>query len=242
MLHGPQRGLAELSFELPAACAARLEEGSADIGLVPVGALLERPMSIYKGTGIACRGPVRSILLVSKVAAPDIRSLALDSSSRTSVLLARIILARRWGVEPELKTMAPSLGEMLAACDACLIIGDPALALNPAELVRSGLHVLDLGAEWLAMTGLPMVFAVWAGRPNMIGAEVLIDSWQFGMDHLADIIRLEAPRRGLSPELAREYLTEHIAFDLGRREYEGMELYLRCAAEVLEPASLNTAS
>ncbi len=158
----------ELTFELPSVCAEQLSCRQADIGLVPVGALIEQPMSTYRGTGIACRGPVRSILLISKVPFAEIRTLALDSSSRTSVLRARVILARRYGVEPELDSRPPVMTDMIESADACLIIGDPALLLDPVEMRDSGFHVADLGEEWVPMTGLPMVFAVWAGRPNLV--------------------------------------------------------------------------
>ncbi len=240
MLHGLQQRSVQLSFELPAICAAQLSAGVVDIGLVPVGALIEQPMTIYRGTGIACRGPVRSILLISKVAFSEIRTLALDSSSRSSVLLARIILARRYGVEPELITLPPVMTDMLESADACLIIGDPALLLDPDEMRRSGFHVADLGAEWVEMTGLPMVFAVWAGRPGLVPESVFIDSWRYGMDHLDDIVQTEYARRGITPALAHEYLTEHIVFDLAEREYEGMRLYMQYAAEVLRTSSLRT--
>src|SRR5207248_359598 len=104
----------------------------------------------------ACRGPVRSILLIAKCPAPEIRTLAADTSSRTSVELARVILSRRYGAMPVRIPHAPDLPAMLRAADAALIIGDPALALDPAHLPY---RVYDLGAEWVEMTGLPMVFA-----------------------------------------------------------------------------------
>ena len=111
-----------------------------------------------------CHGPVRSILLISKVPFQQIRTLSADSSSRTSVMLSRIVLARKYGAFPEIRTHRPDLAEMLDFDDACLIIGDPALVLDPATLP---FHVLDLGAEWTEMTDLPMVFAVWAERRGL---------------------------------------------------------------------------
>ena len=91
----------------------------------------------------------------------EIRTLAADSSSRTSVALTRIILSRRYGVEPRLHSCAPNLESMLESADAALIIGDPALRVDPGT---TPYQVADLGREWTEMTGLPMVFAVWAGR------------------------------------------------------------------------------
>src|SRR5438552_10889942 len=132
MLHGDQRDLFDLSFAIPSECADRLADGRADIGIVPSVELNRQKLAIIRGTGIACRGPVRSILLISKVPFGEIRTLATDSSSRTSVALSRIVLARKYGVEPRLSSQRPHLAEMLEHCDAALIIGDAALVLNPA--------------------------------------------------------------------------------------------------------------
>ena len=165
MLHGGQRGLFDLSFAIPAECADRLADGRADIGIVPSVELNRQNLRIIRGTGIACDGPVRSILLISKVPFEEIRTLATDASSRTSVALSRIVLAKKYGVEPRLFSQRPHLGSMLEQCDAALIIGDAALVLDPADLP---FHVLDLGAEWTEMTGLPMVFAVWAARAEVL--------------------------------------------------------------------------
>jgi predicted solute-binding protein len=234
LLHGPQCDAARLTFALPSECAAQLADGSAGIGLVPVGALIDNPLTIYGDLGIACRGPVRSILLISKTPPERIRTLATDASSRSSALLARIVLDRRYGVEPALAVRPPSMAGMLADSDACLLIGDPALRLDPAALRIAGFHVLDLGAEWTGMTGLPMVFAVWAGQPGLLDSKVFSDSWRFGMDHLDAIVAHEAPRRGLAPELARRYLTEHIVYRLGEPELAGMRLYMNYASEIVQ--------
>ena len=165
--HGEQRGLFDLSFAIPAECADRLESGLADIGIVPAVELNRQKLEIIRGAGIACHGPVRSIFLISKVPSSEIRKLAADSTSRTSVALSRVILSRKYGVEPEVRSHAPHLPSMLEHADAALIIGDAALVLDPADLP---FHVLDLGAEWVQMTGLPMVFAVWAARAELSAA------------------------------------------------------------------------
>src|SRR5829696_4773005 len=99
MLHGKQQNRFELTFCVPAECADRLAAGTADIGIVPCAELPRLGLEIIRGTGIACHGPVRSILLISRVPPGQIRTLATDSSSRTSVMLARILLAKRFGVE-----------------------------------------------------------------------------------------------------------------------------------------------
>jgi chorismate dehydratase len=234
MLHGEQRGLFDLSFAIPAECADRLESGLADIGIVPAVELNRQKLEIIRGAGIACHGPVRSIFLISKVPYGQIRKLATDSTSRTSVALSRVILARKYGVEPELRSHKPHLPSMLEEADAALIIGDAALVLDPAELP---FHVLDLGAEWVQMTGLPMVFAVWAARaefPPQHPAPFL-ESMRFGCAHVGDIARSEHAKVGVSEELARSYLRDNIVFELGDREYAGLQKFLQYASQLRSP-------
>jgi predicted solute-binding protein len=230
MLHGRQRGLFDLSFAIPAECADRLADGRADIGIVPSVELNRRKLEIIRGTGIACHGPVRSILLISKVPFEEIRTLATDACSRTSVALSRIVLAKKYGVEPRLFSERPHLGSMLEHCDAALIIGDAALVLDTADLP---FHVLDLGTEWTEMTGLPMVFAVWAARAEVPVQDPapFLESLRFGMAHIDDIVREEHSKLGISEALAREYLTRNIVFELGDREYEGLTKFLTYASE-----------
>jgi chorismate dehydratase len=228
---GPQQGRFDLSFALPSECAERVRRGEADIGIVPVAELPSLGLEVIRGTGIACRGPVRSILLVSKKPLGAIRTLAADSGSRTSVALAQIVLEQRYGAEPEVIPHPADLDRMLAKADAALIIGDPALKLDPATLPH---RVLDLGAEWVEMTGLPMVFAAWAGRPEIVTpdlAGIFAESYAYGQAHL-DEIAAEAEQRGIPAHVAKHYLTEHIAFELGDREYDGMNLFLSYAARL----------
>jgi chorismate dehydratase len=229
MLHGPQRGRFDLSFRLPAECAERLATGEADLGLVPAIEVLRQGLEIAAPVGIASNGPVRSILLVSKVPPDRIRTLAGDTSSRTSVQLSRILLGHRYGAEPKILSMRPDLTSMLGAADAALIIGDPALHLEPSALP---FHVLDLGEEWMRWTGLPMVYAVWAGRAEHVRADhaaIFSGSYEYGRERLDEIVQSESPRRGLDRALVRRYLTEHIVFALGAQERQGLELFLEQA-------------
>jgi len=232
MLHGAERGRFELSFSVPSECADRLAGGAADIGIVPSVELPRLGLEVIPGAGIACRGAVRSILLISKVPPERVRLLAADASSRTSVALARIVLARRYGAQPVVRGFPPDLPTMLEAADAALLIGDPALRV---EVERLPYAVLDLGREWVEWTGLPMVFAVWACRAGLPPAELapaFLNSCRFGLEHLDDIVRLEAPRRGITEALAREYLTRRVVLELGEREYEGLRLFLSYAREL----------
>jgi predicted solute-binding protein len=230
MLHGPGRDRFDLEFRLPAGCADQLACGAADFGIVPTFELTRQDLEIIPGAGIACHGAVRSILLISSRPAEGIRTLALDSSSRTSVELVRVILQRRYGVAPQSVSHAPDLDAMLRIADAALIIGDPALRIDPASLPW---HVYDLGEEWVEMTGLPMVFAVWAGRKGTVTPELAAAfqaSCRYGLDRLEEIVTAESAARGFAPDFVREYLTRHIVHELGPRDYQGMELFLEYAS------------
>jgi predicted solute-binding protein len=231
MVHGPQRSAFDLRFEVPSVCADLLESGDTDIGLVPCAELDRLQLGHLPDLGIACRGAVRSILLITKRPPREIRTLAADANSRSSVMLSRIIVAERYGATPDVVTMPPDLKSMLDAADACLIIGDPALAVDPATVPY---QVLDLGAEWMELTGLPMVFAVWAGRPAVITdevGEVFAASYRFGQAHMDPIIEEAVRKHGVSHELARKYLTENIVFELGQEERRGLAAYRAKVAE-----------
>jgi predicted solute-binding protein len=206
-----------------------VEQGVAEIGLVPVAEIARQEMETVPGVGISCEGAVRSILLLSRVPWKQIKSLAADASSRTSVELARVILRERYGVEARVRQQQPRLQEMLATADAALIIGDPALRIEPDT---SGYEWLDLGAEWLELTQLPFVFAAWAGKPGIAVnslAKITMDSYSFGEAHIEEIVDGQHAIRGISKELAHRYLTRHIRFVIGRAERQGLEAFLELA-------------
>jgi predicted solute-binding protein len=238
LLRGPQRGRYNVSFAIPAECADRLADGRADIGIVPVVEVERLGLTIIPGAGIACDGPVRSILLVSRVPFGAIRTLAADAGSRTSVQLARVILAHRYDAEPVLLPHAPDLAAMLASADAALIIGDPALAIDPAALPY---RWLDLGSEWKLLTGLPMVFAVWAARravpESSYDAADFIESAHYGMADLDRIVAEEHATRGMPEALIREYLTRNVTFFLRDNRLEGMRRFLTLVREL--PAEIS---
>ena len=224
-----------LDYCLPSEGADRLQSGLADIGLLPVVEMARQSLAFTPGLGIACDGPVRSILLISKVPPHQIRSLAVDRGSRTSVMLARVILSRKFNSHPAIAVADPVLDDMLANNDAALIIGDPALHLDPAVLP---FLTLDLGREWKDLTGLPMVFAVWCGHPRFItpsNSRHFLESLAYGERHISTIVAGQAAQRRLPPDLIHTYLTQHIRFRLGDNEYKGMQTYLDYAA-ALEPA------
>jgi chorismate dehydratase len=229
MLHGPQQSRVRLRFEIPSICAETVESGEAGIGLVPVAEVARQGLEIIPGYGIACRGAVRSILLVSRVPIRKIRTLAADLGSRTSVQLARVILREIYGVQPEFMRREPNLESMLAECDAALVIGDPALRIDPTKLAY---ETLDLGAEWQALTGLPMVFALWAGNAPLQSEElsdIVAGSYEFGRQNIYEVARQEHAARGVTESVAQEYLTSYIRYEIGDREMRGLETFVELA-------------
>ncbi len=226
LTHGPLEGRAEIWFEVPSACAASVAGGVADIGIIPVIEMARQGLPAVPGLGIASDGDVRSIFVVSHVPAEEIRSLALDTSSRTSVGLAKVILEQKYGVQPRTIPYPPNVDKMLTLADAALVIGDPALRLAPQQ---EGYFVYDLGREWTAMTGLPMVYAMWAGRGAEEAADLMHESYAYGKERIDEIVASEAEPRRIPASLAREYLTRNIVFELGERHMQGLELYLSLA-------------
>ena len=228
--HGDQRGVFELLRGTPARCAEWLRSGQAEVALIPSIEYLRIPsLSVLPGMAIASRKQARSVLLVSRVAAPDIRSVALDSSSRTSAALLRILLERRSRHRVSYREMEPALGPMLEHCDAALLIGDAALKAE-----TSSLKVYDLAAEWHAMTGLPFVFAFWAVRPGAdlpLAAGPFLQSRREGLARLDTIAAEAAVELGLPASELGDYLRSNIHYDLGPEEIRGLWLFYRFARE-----------
>lgn len=216
----------------PARVADGLAMGELEVGLIPSAELQRVPgLSVVPGLCIASQHEVKSVLLVSQVPTEQIRSVALDESSRTSAVLVQLLLAERHGVRPEVAPFRPDLAAMLATADAALLIGDPALRVD-----REGLHVIDLAAEWRSLTGLPFVFAVWATAAGVestaLGAElpVLLGASLAAAERDFDrLVGAAAAEVGLPVEEVRTYLTEHLSYRLGDAELTSLEEFFRRA-------------
>ncbi|MGD0469061.1 MAG: menaquinone biosynthesis protein [Terriglobales bacterium] len=231
----------DISYTIPSACAAALQAGTADIGIIPAAAYATVPdLVIIPDVSIASRRAVRSILLISKKSVDpmwkQVRTVALDTSSMTSVALAKILFAKWLGGARSYKAMAPDLDAMLRACDAALLIGDPALQVD-----RTRYFTLDLAEEWVARTGKPFVFAFWAIRKQALAgrnAAAIAEVFKKSRDHGLSPKKLEAiaqewaPRLGLTVEIVRVYLTHNIHYYLDPPCLEGLALYYRLAAEI----------
>lgn len=231
-LKGAVGGVERVS-DVPAACADRLRRGEVDAGLVPSVEAARIPgVRIVRGLGIASRNCVRSVLLASMVPVAEVRSVALDASSRSSSAMVRILLEDLHGIRPEFHTGVPDLAEMLRHHDAALLIGDNALT---ADL--SGLTVIDLARGWRELTGGPFVFAVWAVRGN-VAPEPFLWSRDFARRHADDIVRAARDRTGLEAGFLREYLDGNLHHDLGPEDEAGLaEFYRRAASKGLIPSA-----
>jgi predicted solute-binding protein len=222
--------LVSVRFDVPSVCASLLAEGAIDLGMVPSISYLDRPDDrVVPGVCIGSDGPVASVALFTAKPIGDVRSVAVDTSSRTSAVLLKILCARRFHVEPAWVPHGPDLARMLDRADAALLIGDPALFAD----VPAGVQKVDLGAEWTALTGLPFVWAFWAGRPDAADAEIvglLQQAAENGMrrsDEIADAYCAGSPPR---QALARDYLRRNLMFRVTPRAIEGVETYYREAA------------
>ncbi len=232
----------DVSYTIPSACAEALAAGTADIGIIPVAAYATIPgLVILPGVAIASLNAVRSILLVSRKPLEQIKAVALDTSSLTSVALCKILLAKWLGGAREYLPMAPALEIMLASCDAALLIGDPALLIQRARYTT----VIDLAEEWRKHTGQPFVFAFWAVREDSIGGGAtspeavrsLAQVFQRSRDHgvalesLGSIADEWAPRLGMRVDDLISYLSVNIHYSLDEACREGLSLFYKYAEE-----------
>ncbi len=223
-----------LEREVPSRVARRLHAGEVDLGLIPSIEYAFGDYAIVPGAAIASRGEVRSVCLFHHGPLERVRRVALDTSSRTSAALVRVLLHERLGRHPQYVPMGPSLVDMLAVADAALLIGDPALD-HEGDAAR-----LDLGQAWLELTGRPFVYAFWAGRPGAVGSggvRRLQEALASGLGALPEIAAAHAagdPRRAAKYEV---YLRDNIVFRLGEEEQEGLrEFYRRAHSLALIPA------
>lgn len=238
----------EIEYTVPSKCAAALAAGTADIGIIPVFTYAEIPnLLVVPDVAIASRGAVRSILLISKKPLETVKTVAVDTSSRTSVALTQVILTKWFGGQRELVPIDPDIHKMLERCDAALLIGDPALVISesPAMLDDAGgegeLYVYDLAELWVEKTGKPFVFAVWAVReqalrecnPKLDVAGIFQQSRDCGLlpASIATIAREWSPRLKLSEQAIVEYLTKNIHYTLDEECLEGLGMFFEYSRE-----------
>ena len=215
----------QVALDVPSRLLEDLQGDLFDLALLPVIDYQRMDnLCVVPAGGIGSEGETLTVRIFSKQPIEKIQSLACDTDSHTSVALARIILAERFGVHPEFRPL-----DRAAPDDARLLIGDKVICEEP----RGFPHQLDLGAAWKKQTGLPFVFAVWIARDGVDLRDVpqrLARAKRQGLAHVEEIIGQYAVPRGWPADVARRYLTHHLQFDIGERELSGIRLFHELAA------------
>jgi chorismate dehydratase len=223
----------EMRYDLPSVCARLLHAGEVDLGLIPsIEYLFGDDYRLVPGIGIGSRGPIASVALYTRLPLDRIRTIALDTSSRTSVTLVRVLCHHRFGIAPEFVDHGPDLAAMTRNFDAGLLIGDPAFDTDHAAL---GLQKIDLGEEWTAMTGLPFVYAAWTGRPGAVTSAEVVALQVAKSRGLRSTDAIAAEYGGgdaARAARAAAYLRDNVKYALGRDETAGLQLFLDYAAQL----------
>ncbi|MGV3484034.1 MAG: menaquinone biosynthetic enzyme MqnA/MqnD family protein [Planctomycetaceae bacterium] len=228
------KGIGTLTLNLPSRLADDLRAGKLDVALVPSIEYLsgiDRGYRAVSNAVIACRGPVWSVRLLSRVPISRIRRLALDEGSRTSAALVQILLAEQFGLRPQTVPLEIEQVPEAVDADAVLLIGDR--AMHPPTGVYE--EIWDLGERWCDWTGLPFVFALWVARAGMPENPALTEALQAsrdeGLARLDEIARREAAPHGLTVSDLTRYFGENLHFELGKREQDGLDRYRAKARE-----------
>lgn len=225
LVHGLEREpRVELITDVPSRLAQMLRDREIAAGLLSVFACFQNQcLQMVPGICIGCNGPADSVRIFLGMPVEQVRTVALDTSSLSSVNLARIIFHERYGTAPEFVDMRPDIEEMLDRCDAAVTIGDITMT-SPQDRWP----MLDLGEEWKLLTGLPFVFAVWAVNPDMASPElidILTQAREHGMASLDEISESESKRLDLPIEACHRYLSEIMDYDMTERHYQALELF-----------------
>jgi len=230
MLKGEQQGKYDLEFTTPAACADAVHQRRADVGIVPsIEYQRMDKAQIIAGISIASKNAVKSVLLLCNKPIEKVQTVAVDNSSRTSAALVRILLRKFYSRFVTISPAPPRPDAMLKRADAALVIGDPALTFNGKAVA-----VYDLAAEWKKFTGLPFVFAVWAGHEDAVLSRFRKDfeqSRDYGLAHVDEIATEYAPKLKMTPEAVKVYLTENIDYSLDEDNRKGLREFYRLARE-----------
>lgn len=222
----------------PSRCAAMLAAGQAEIGLIPVIEYQRIPdLKLIPNVAVASKGKVRSVLLAARGPLEEVQTVTLDTASRSSQALVKILLAKRYGVHPRFVERTPDAAlrceNMLEASDAALVIGDPALRLA-ATADQLDVRIYDLAEEWRALTGWPFVFAVWAARTEAVtDAATLVRDFQAakqeGLGRLEELAASYAAELQFPYNDLLSYLRENVNYDLDEENRAGMRQYFEFA-------------
>jgi chorismate dehydratase len=220
-------------YDVPSVCASLLHQGDVDLGLIPSIEYLSREdYRFVPGVGIGSRGRVASVALYTRKDSGEIRSIALDTSSRTSVTLIQVLCRHHFRISPAFVPHGPDLAAMTSVCDAGLLIGDPAFDADHESL---GLQKIDLGEVWSQMTDLPFIYAAWTGRPTAVDDRVVQSLQQAQAEGVAAREAIAAEYgAGNAARTARAaiYLRDNVKYGLGAEEAAGLQLFLDYAADM----------
>ncbi|MEE8217472.1 MAG: menaquinone biosynthesis protein [Vicinamibacteria bacterium] len=235
LIHGlDEEPAVRVEQDVPSRVAERLHAGEIDLGMIPSIEYAFGHYAIVPGIAIGSRGPVRSVSLYLSRPLEEVRRVALDTSSRTSVALLQLLLRERLGRDPQYVPMAPALGDMLAVADAALMIGDPVLDQH------TNVAKIDVGEEWTRLTGLPFVYAFWAGPQGVVtpkGVERLQAALAAGLGAFSEIAARHAAGAAERAAVYEEYLRTNVVYRLEDEEVAGLrEFYRRAHALDLAPA------
>lgn len=231
-LYGSNHGKVEIILDnAPARSAELLQQDRVDAALVPViASQFVEGVRLIPDVCVGAKERVRSVCLVTDGKdLSDVRSVALDTSSRTSVVLTKIVFREFLGFEPEWRDAAPDITAMLADSDAALLIGDPALALSESPASAIGLRTFDLAELWDQHTGLGFVFAMWMTRREQVDIDFTAARDE-GLSHLEEIAANYRTDIGLSNDALIRYLSQNISYSTDERMAGGLDLYLDLAA------------
>ncbi|WP_370100162.1 menaquinone biosynthetic enzyme MqnA/MqnD family protein [Streptacidiphilus sp. MAP12-20] len=225
----------DLTKDNPDALNDALVDGRLDIGPISCVEYLRHAdqLTVLPDIAVGSDGPVMSCVIISELPLDELdgRRVALGSTSRTSVRLAQLLLAERFGVTPDYYTCPPDLGAMMQEADAAVLIGDAALRASLHEAPRLGLHVYDLGAMWKEWTGLPFVFAVFAARRDFLAREpetvaevhrAFLESRDLSMQEIDKVCEQTARWESFDASTLHRYYAEALDFSFGERQLEGM--------------------
>ena len=222
------QGLGVLSLNLPSRLADDLATGRLDVALIPSIEFLrgiDRGYRVISDAAITCHGPVWSVRLLSRVPISQIRSLALDEGSRTSAALVQVLLKELHGLSPQIVPLRIEQVPESVVADAVLLIGDRAMH-PPTDVFE---EIWDLGERWCDGTGLPFVFAMWVARTELANSDALKQTLKAarddGLRHLEKIAKHEAGAHGLTIPALHRYFDQNLHFQLGSREWDGLELF-----------------
>ena len=222
----------QLTFDYPSCLADSLAAGELDVALVPsIELATHSEWSIVSDACIGCLGPVLSVKLLFRVPPEQVKTLALDEGSRTSIALSKILLHELYGIRPKVSPLPLGSDPKDSTADAILVIGDRAIRGSIPDVVESW----DLGDRWCRWSELPFVFAMWVARPRVDVvplARALSQARDQGVERFQEIAEIASQEMELPRSLVEEYLCQNLYYWLGSQQLRGLELYYRKAFEL----------